>query len=264
MSSSVAKKAPAEVLRPFITEYVFRTVKVPVVKAMPLRYISSIDFFLGDDFETTDYRTGELVPFTRCAIRGPRTFRKNAIRIEKDFVSFVIRFKPTGLYGLLGISAHLFRDEAIDGALVLPAVFPELTERLMACKDIDSCIAIVEPYLLRLAKKANYTSVGVDQMVKLVIAAPTKTSISALQQEVCLSQRQLERNFIKEIGTTPKLYSRMVRFSNMLRHKMNYTDTKWSGLAYEFDYADQMHLIKDFQHFLGVSPGEFVPEDFAF
>ncbi|MRG45798.1 helix-turn-helix domain-containing protein [Chitinophaga sp. SYP-B3965] len=264
MSSSVAKRTPAEALRPFITEYVFRTVKVPVVKAMPLRYLSSIDFFLGADFETTDHRTGELLPFSRCSIRGPRTFRKSAIRIEKDFVSFVIRFKPTGLYGLLGISAHLFRDEAIDGALVLPALFPEITERLMACKDIDSCIAVVEPYLLVLAKKASYTSVGVDQMVKLVMASSAKTSINALQQKVCLSQRQLERNFVKEIGTTPKLYSRMVRFSNMLQHKMHHTDTKWSGLAYEFDYADQMHLIKDFQHFLGVSPGDFVAEDFAF
>lgn len=264
MFSSVAKKAPAEALSPFITEYVFRTVKVPVAKAMPLRYISSIDFFLGDDFETTDYRTGELIPFSRCAIRGPRTFRKNAIRIEKDFVSFVIRFKPTGLYGLLGISAHLFRDEAIDGALVMPSLFPELTERLMACKDIDSCIAVAEPYLLALAKKTSYMSVGVEQMVKLVISSPAKVSINALQQNVCLSQRQLERNFVKEIGTTPKLYSRMVRFSNMIRYKMDHADTKWSGLAYEFDYVDQMHLIKDFQHFLGVTPGEFVPEDFAF
>ncbi|WP_343306270.1 hypothetical protein AAHN97_04025 [Chitinophaga niabensis] len=50
MSSSVAKKAPAEALRPFITEYVFRQVEVPVVKAMPLRYISSIGFSLGEDF----------------------------------------------------------------------------------------------------------------------------------------------------------------------------------------------------------------------
>lgn len=263
MSSSVAKKAPAEALRPFITEYVFRQVEVPVVKAMPLRYISSIDFFLGEDFETTDYKTGALLPFSRCSIRGPRTFRKNAIRIEKDFVSFVIRFKPTGLYGLLGISAHLFRDEAIDGASV-SALFPEITERLMACKDIDACIAVVEPYLLSLAKKASYTSAGVGRMVELVMASPAKASIHALQQQVCLSQRQLERNFVKEIGTTPKLYSRMLRFSKMLHFKMHYMETKWSGLAYEFDYADQMHLIKDFQHFLGVTPGEFVAEDFAF
>jgi hypothetical protein len=35
------------------------------------------------------------------------------------------------------------------------------------------------------------------------------------------------------------------------------------SLAYEFNYFDQMHLVKDFKKYLNISPGAFFPENFA-
>ncbi|RPE08320.1 AraC family transcriptional regulator [Chitinophaga lutea] len=270
--SIVAQQLPTEALRPYVAGYVFRTAAIrakdaAVHKAMPLRSVSSIDFFMGDAFETTDCASGRVVPFARCTIRGPRTHRKYAIRLSGDLVSFSIRFTPAGLYALLGIPASEFSDEAIDGALVMPAVFPGLTERLMACTSLDHCIQTAEPYLLHLLQQAGrhiHPSPAVQEMAALIAGGQGALSIACLQQQVCLGKRQLERNFVKEVGVTPKMYSRMLRFSNMLQYKMRNSQTRWAALAYEFAYADQMHLIRDFRQFLGVTPSEFSADDFAF
>jgi AraC-like DNA-binding protein len=81
--------------------------------------------------------------------------------------------------------------------------------------------------------------------------------------KVSLSDRQLERNFSKEIGTTPKLYSNMVRFENLLRYRIDFPDKSWTEIAYEFNYYDQMHLIKAFKRFLDITPSDFRAGNFA-
>ncbi|CAL1519013.1 helix-turn-helix domain-containing protein [Chitinophaga sp. MM2321] len=265
----VKKQLPAETLQVYVAEYVFRAFTVPqsqpVVKAMPLRVSSSIDFFLGDPFETVDYQSKQVAPFTPCTIRGPRTHKKYTISISGRFVSFTIKFKPTGLYRLLGMPANLFCNQAIDGQLLYAAFFGEITEQLMACRHISGCIRIIEPYLLRLAARQHkiYPSKAIEQMTGLIFTDKAPASIADFLRKVCLSERQLERNFVKEIGTTPKLYSNMVRFENLLRYKMDFPRQNWTNLTYEFNYYDQMHLIKSFQRFLGINPGDFAPEDFA-
>jgi AraC-like DNA-binding protein len=269
--SEFEKKVPSAPLDSVISEYVFRKIRVEkgdsITRIMPLRLVSSIDFFLDLAYDTIDCASGKLIPFKRCTIRGPRTYSKNLIKITGgNFISFSIRLKPGGLFGLLGIPVPEFRNEAIDASTVLSEIFNELTEKLQHCSHVTDCISIAEPFLLKLIKQSSrkiHPSAAVSEMTSLLHRNMIPPSIHELEKKVCLSPRQLERNFIKEIGINPKLYSRMVRFTNLL-NDIRRNGNKWASVAYEFNYADQMHLIKDFQHFLGLCPSEFDPADFAF
>ncbi|MBO9684864.1 MAG: hypothetical protein J7502_19700, partial [Flavisolibacter sp.] len=71
--SSSNKRLPCEALRHLVMEYVFRKADVidsVVVKSMPMRWVSSIDFFLGTPYTTLAVGSGEVVDFNRCTIRG--------------------------------------------------------------------------------------------------------------------------------------------------------------------------------------------------
>ncbi|MBL7709805.1 MAG: AraC family transcriptional regulator, partial [Chitinophagaceae bacterium] len=70
----------------------------------------------------------------------------------------------------------------------------------------------------------------------------------------CLSLRQFERVSKERIGLPPKLFARIVRFSKAYRLRENFTGMSWTQIAYECNYFDQMHLIRDFKQFTGVSP----------
>lgn len=262
---------PTRALAPFVYEYVYRFISIPdgmtLVRDMPLRIFSSIDFFPGDPFETRDLHTGKTLPFARCSIRGPRTFTKYKIDLRGNFRSFSVRLQHGGLYRLLAIPADELRDQSVDAMTVLPAYFAEIQAQLTSCQDIASCVALVEPYLLRLAtsrKKEIRPSAAVSELVSNIEGTLAPSSIRDLSDKIFLSRRQLERNFIREIGTTPKLFSRMIRFTHMLKYKDKFPDVNWANLAYEFHYADQMHLVRDFREFLGVPPSRFLAEKFAF
>ncbi|MFK7807706.1 MAG: DUF6597 domain-containing transcriptional factor [Saprospiraceae bacterium] len=71
-----------------------------------------------------------------------------------------------------------------------------------------------------------------------------------------ISQRQLRRLFKYYIGDTPKSFSKVVRFQNILRAKPSTQSLKQNKLFYDLGYYDQAHFIKDFKTFYGVTPSK--------
>lgn len=265
----VFHECPHPLLQPFISRYTFRRMDIAdsrcVEKAMPLRLVNSIDFFIGDAFDTIDCYSGELMPFLRCTVRGPRTCKKYYIRIRGQFISFTIKFHPAGMYPLLGIPMDNFRDKAVPGGDIDILPFENITEQLLQADGISTCIAVIEPYLLRLAAGRRLPFCGVTtQAVGQLLQQKGNISIADLAKINHLSRRQLERNFIREVGVSPKTYARMLRFLCLLENKINLPDQKWTTLAYNSDYFDQMHLIKEFRKFLDITPSAFRSADFAF
>lgn len=267
-NSLIEYRSPHPALHSFIEHYVFRKFTVPdgccIQKLMPPRSACSIDFFLGDCFETIDLQTGESVSFNRCMIRGPRTDLLYSIRIKGTFISFVIKFKPTGLYRLLGIPMDMFANKAIDASIISDIPLKRITEKLVAQSDLSHCIELIEPYLIFLSGKSKRVPPIIEKSACLLKQCQELHPITQLANESFLSQRQFERHFIKYIGVSPKTYYRMHRFLQLLNAKNKEPEQKWGSLAHEFGYYDQMHLVKDFKSFLKTTPSSFITADFAF
>src|SRR5678815_1036701 len=80
------------------------------------------------------------------------------------------------------------------------------------------------------------------------------TPIEQIASLACLSIRQFERVSKERVGFSPKLFSRLVRFSSAYRMRENFPLLSWTSIAYDCGYFDQMHLIRDFKEFAGVAP----------
>jgi methylphosphotriester-DNA--protein-cysteine methyltransferase len=157
-----------------------------------------------------------------------------------------------------------FCDEAIDACLIRPDLFNNLSESLMGCTNIQSCISVIMPFLINMMNKIKQRGSVASKLAELMLTANNPVSVNTLHKQLPLSSRQIERNFIKEIGVSPKTFSSMIRFEKMIRQRILRPQCKWTELAYEHNYFDQTHLIKDFHKFLDINPRSFSPEDFAF
>ena len=69
--------------------------------------------------------------------------------------------------------------------------------------------------------------------------------------------RNFERRFSEQVGTSPKLFCRLVRFTAAVQFKIAHSKKSWTEVAYECGYFDQMHLIKDFKQFTNENPSTF-------
>lgn len=71
------------------------------------------------------------------------------------------------------------------------------------------------------------------------------------------SHRRFIALFGREVGLTPKLYCRVLRFQKALEHWAAGSAVSWVDLALDAGYTDQSHFNREFKQFSGVTPGEY-------
>jgi len=71
--------------------------------------------------------------------------------------------------------------------------------------------------------------------------------------ETGVSARQLRRLFEYYMGDTPKTFSQVVRFQNILRAKPSSQSLRKNKLFFDVGFCDQARFIKNFKNFYGVT-----------
>ncbi|MBC8161706.1 MAG: helix-turn-helix transcriptional regulator [Roseiflexaceae bacterium] len=80
-------------------------------------------------------------------------------------------------------------------------------------------------------------------------------SVSALADEVNLSERQFGRVFRQQVGLSPKQYARIGRANRVLSTSaLDVSTMTLEQLALRYGYHDAPHLVHEFQTLVGMSP----------
>jgi AraC-like DNA-binding protein len=97
----------------------------------------------------------------------------------------------------------------------------------------------------------------VDALLKTNGTAP----INVILKDDVSKRRQLERHFKNQIGISPKQLGKAIRLQATLNLLLNKKSNTLTDIAYESEYFDQNHFIKDFKGLVGVSPKEFLDNE---
>jgi AraC-like DNA-binding protein len=68
----------------------------------------------------------------------------------------------------------------------------------------------------------------------------------------------MERMFIRYVGLPASTYNTLNRFHISLNQLLHSKYVRFSDLAYDNEYFDQMHFIREFRRFAGDTPKNFV------
>lgn len=173
---------------------------------------------------------------------------------------FGIRFKPEGIYNLFGIPASEFSESYEDMALVLGAAFREYCSRLRESEKVSEKLLLTQNYLVAQLKKDHSELTYVNRAAELIRESDRFDKIDRLPEQVYISLRQLEREFKKKIGITPKRYMRISRLNEVHRKLEEEKEIEFTKIAFDCGYSDQAHFIRDFKSFMGVKPTIFIKE----
>ena len=164
-----------------------------------------------------------------------------------------VTFKPGGLHRLLGVPVTQFGRET-DLRMVLKGV-DLLSERLQAARNNDEIRRLIESFFIERLQYAT-AETPYDKAVAALAQSNGNLPINKVAGWANLSVRQFERRSIAALGLSPKLYSRVLRFSNACLYKEAHPKMSWYKISHELGYADQMHLVNDFKSFTGSTPTE--------
>ncbi|HMG16601.1 MAG TPA: helix-turn-helix domain-containing protein, partial [Saprospiraceae bacterium] len=162
-----------------------------------------------------------------------------------------IDFTPLGYYKFFSSSLKTFIS---DEALIIEN-FGKSTnsffEKIFNEADLNLRGALIETYLI---SKLKQTELSFLQQTFELMHKSYHLSIFDLCKKLNCTEKKLYRHFTAYFDTSPKEYLRIVRFRNaiskLLQHKINLT-----SIAYESEYFDQSHFIREFKFFTGSTPG---------
>ena len=82
--------------------------------------------------------------------------------------------------------------------------------------------------------------------------------IDSLVERSGLSPRHCQRRFAAQVGLSPKLYARTIRFDAALTAHRNDPVRPWTEIVHEAGYFDQAHFVRECHALVGVAPSHFI------
>ena len=168
-----------------------------------------------------------------------------------------VHFKPGGAFPFFGAAVGELANSHLALEILWGRSAIELREKLCSAATTQQRFQILEETLTaRLRCFSEHPAVS----LALGIFGPAGIgdSVRAVAERVGLSQRRFIQVFTAQVGLTPKLFCRVLRFKHA-REFLNQPETlNWSQVALACGYYDQSHLIHDFQEFSGLSPTDYL------
>lgn len=168
-----------------------------------------------------------------------------------------VAFKPGGAAPFLPFPvAELYnRHMSLETLWGSPAL--ELQHRLTSVDTPQARFPILEQWLLTQARQPLLWR---PPLTFALAELPTTRIISEVVEQTGLSSRHFIQIFHEAVGLTPKQFSRVKRFQEVLRLIEEGEQIVWADIALSRGYYDQAHCIHDFQDFCGLTPRTYLAQ----
>ena len=191
------------------------------------------------------------------AVVGPQTYRRAHVHLSGQIHVFNILFQPTGLNRLVGINMTSLVNQDPAASDVLGKAAAALGDAVRAAPDFQL------PCRRRRTLGRDDAGQARPGRHDRPRVAPDdrlrgRARIEDLVAKSGLSTSQFQRRFATQVGMTPKLFARTIRFDRTLVARRNAPSRPWTDIIHELGYFDQAHFIRECHAFAGLPPSSLV------
>lgn len=178
----------------------------------------------------------------------------NAINELRELVG--VRFWPGGIVPFIKNSAKDFTESSISLEYIWGKEDSMLCQTIFSASRNEDRIRTLEETLKGKLKEISFTDTDIQKMIYNVYKNKGNLSIKDLTTELNISQRHLSRKVNLWLGISPKTFSNIVRFQNIVNELNTKPNSNLIKVALNNGYYDQAHFTKEFKGFYGKTPGQ--------
>lgn len=212
-------------------------------------------FHYGDLYRQY-HENGSSIIQPRCFVIGQLT-RPLEIETTGETGIFSVRFQPQGFLPFASIPIKEMANTAVPLQELFGKEGQEIEQKILTAQSTSERIKLIEAFLLNRLTDSETVDRIVRSTVETILTANGQLSVDELSKHTKVNRRQLERKFSSTIGLSPKQLSKTIRLQATLKLLLNKNFTSLTALAYQGEYYDQAHFIKDFKELTGFTPKEF-------
>jgi len=182
------------------------------------------------------------------------------MELTGDLSVFSIVFKPQGLMRFFKFPLHEICNQNVPlHHLINRQTCRDLEEKMGEAITFHQRVHIAEAYLWSTFKTdfADFEFQRINHIAELIKQSFGNTNVHQMAMEACLSRRQFERIFARQVGISPKQYLKIIRFQYAIFQKQQNRHWDMMDLSYQSGYFDQSHFNNDFKSLCGLTPKQY-------
>jgi AraC-like DNA-binding protein len=203
---------------------------------------------------------GQSITLPRCFLIGQLT-RPYEVEPTGETGTFFVCFHPNGFLPFTTIPIKDMENTAVPLEKLFGTDGQEIEQKILNAHSTSERIALIETFLFNRLANTETVDHILKSTVETILTANGQLSVEELSRKTNINRRQLERKFSSAIGLSPKQLSKTIRLQATLKVLLNKKIINLTDVAYENEYYDQAHFIKDFKEFTGLTPKEFYGDD---
>ena len=167
-----------------------------------------------------------------------------------------VRMGAMAAAALMGVPGADIANRTFALEDVLGRGVADLHDDLLATDDWAARFDRMDGFLRARLERGRPLDRGVQWALDRLVATAGAVPIEALATEIGWSRRHLARRFAAEIGLSPKLQARILRFrraADLLRAGHG-AATGLADLAVDCGFFDQAHMTREFRDLSGLTP----------
>ncbi|HEX4024701.1 MAG TPA: helix-turn-helix domain-containing protein [Steroidobacteraceae bacterium] len=189
------------------------------------------------------------------ALSGART-RSFVLDTSTPLSLIGVVFKPGGGFPFVAGPAAELQDLSIPLDAIWGRGAQVLRERVLEARTARGRLQRLEQFLFQLALRRPQRHPAVAYALK-TLRSPG-SNVADVTERTGLSARRFIELFRREVGLTPKMFSRLSRFRAVVSTLQPHAAVDWTTIALDCGYYDQAHFIHDFREFAGMSPSAYL------
>lgn len=246
---------PCEALRPYVHHYWLMHVIGEVVSGDIMPPVSMKWVFHRSLPFALDNRTDHLSAANICMRYGQTVH----VHTESELDMICVFFQPYAAKMVLQMPCDEWagKIDALDN--IDDIAFAQLKRKVLEADSNHEALLLIEDFLQKriYSTETNLYLKPLQHVSRKIILKPNIRT-EQLAEEACLCERQFRTVFKENFGISPKQYLRFNRFMRLHRLIISNPTINLKDLILEGDFTDYSHLNKDFQHFVGLPPTEFI------
>lgn len=254
---------PSGILSAFIVKYSFIDIPfhIPVEKCIP---DGSVKLFIYEGNSYADYfsSNGKRLDW-KDGLSAHCLSNDCYIEIPKKGVRLTICYLQASMfYQLFKIPIYLMNDDIVDLEEILGGDYQLLKDQLANAANNNERAEMLNRYFEKRVGKCKFLlNSSINMAENCIMRRQGDININNLMSDLNISRRTLERKFINEIGMSPKMFCKIIRFNHAFLLKKIRPATAWQEIVYQCGYYDQSHYIAEFKYFTGSPPSIYYDKD---
>lgn len=170
-----------------------------------------------------------------------------------------VKFKMGKAYPFFSFPLCEINAQVIELDLIWGNLVDEIRDQLSEYLTVKERFHAFEKRLLQIlgGRGLNDSDSFISSALRIIQESKKDMSIKELVDKFGISHKHFLRKFDTQFGTNPKMFDRINKFQKAIHLIHNSELVHWTRLAYECNYYDQSHFIREFKYFSGVNPVNF-------